>query len=70
MITDIGTTKILNHINVQHTAYVNGDKRAREDVIASCFKLIEELEAPGETFMRMVWAQVRNLSWHIVCPKH
>lgn len=56
---DLSTTQILDTIQKRHEALGNGDLRAREDIIASCFKLIQELEAPGETFMRMTWAQVR-----------
>lgn len=55
------STQILNNIVKQHAAFMHGDQGAREAVVASCFKLITELEAPGETVIRSTWAQVRSM---------
>lgn len=54
----VDTSQIVKNIAEQHAAWQDGDKRAREAIISSCFKLISEVEAPGETIVRLTWAQV------------
>lgn len=47
--------KFQHDLSEQVKAWQDGDSRARETIISSCFSLIHELETPSETLIRMTW---------------
>lgn len=52
------SSQLLQEVNQQHSAYLHGDVKARENVVAAALKLVYELERPGDTLMRIAMAQV------------
>lgn len=47
--------KFQHDLSGQVKAWQDGDNKAREAIISSCFSLIHELETPSETLVRMTW---------------
>lgn len=52
--------EVLGDIQKHAEAMKNGDPKARDSLVADCFKMIAALETPGETFMRIMWNYVGN----------
>lgn len=53
---------LLEKINDSVAAWQCGDERSREEIVSACFKMIEELEHPSETIVRMTWQQPSQLA--------
>ena len=50
--------EMLEELEREGRAFRNGDLDARGKIMALCKNLTVELEQPGETFLRIFWAQV------------
>lgn len=61
-VSDQSIDKLLDTINAGTAAMRDGDKRARYEVLSSCYKLAQELEEPGEFLERAVWGNVSQLA--------
>lgn len=49
---------LLQNLSSVGQAYVSGDSNARRKLLLLCQELTAELEEPGETFLRLNWAEV------------
>lgn len=54
--------EILENITRSTKSWQDGNERSRQDVISACFQMIQELEAPSETVVRMTWQQPSQLA--------
>lgn len=52
---------LLKGLTTTGQAYEAGDPDARRQLLHLCKELTAELEQPGESFMRINWAEVRDL---------
>jgi hypothetical protein len=57
---------LLRDFTTTGQAYETGDPDSRLKLLELCKELTAELETPGETFMRMNWAEVRSILCDIV----
>jgi len=53
--------QMLDELTEQSEALKNGDVDARSKILQLCKTLTVELEQPGETFLRTMWANVSHL---------
>jgi len=49
---------LLAKVNQHGKGFEAGESGAREGIIASCLSLVSALENPGESIVRIFWAQV------------
>jgi hypothetical protein len=52
---------LLHDLTTAGQAYEAGDLHAKRQLLDLCQKLTVELEQPGETFLRVNWAEVYHL---------
>lgn len=60
MVTDTAKS-LLQKLFTAGQAYEAGDSDARRKLLQLCQKLTVELEEPGETWLRLNWAEVSNV---------
>ena len=59
MVTDTARS-LLQKLSTAGQAYEAGDSDARRNLLQLCQELTVELEEPGETWLRLNWAEVSD----------